>query len=161
MLTVFEEGSFEIPELVRIKEDVPEVTVRTAYKDREEDNTKDDLEVTIKEGQVICKAFPFVILTSNGEREFPAPFLRRCLRLTMKQPGRQDLEKIVAAHFGEKLPDELDSLLTQFIKNRENKTLANDQLLNAVFMVIHGKGKIDDKHKLIGALMTDLGSVEE
>ena len=155
LLDIFEEGSFEIPELVRIKKDVPEVIVRTAYKDKTE-ITKDDLEATILKGQVTCKTFPFVILTSNGEREFPAPFLRRCLRLTMKQPDRKDLEKIVKAHFGEKLPDALDSLLTQFIKNRENNTLATDQLLNAVFMVINGKGKINHQHDLIDALMADL-----
>ena len=161
LLTVFEEGRFEIPELVRIKDDVPEVTVRTAYKDKTEDITKQDLEAEISEGQVTCNTFPCVILPSNGEREFPAPFLRRCLRLTMQQPGKKDLEKIVEAHFGDKLPDDLDSLLTQFIKNRESKTLATDQLLNAVFMVIHGKGKINHKHELVDALMADLGSVEE
>lgn len=161
LLNIFEEGRFEIEELVRLKKEVPIVNVRTAY--------TEDISHEIKEGRVICTTFPLVILTSNGERDFPAPFLRRCLRLTMKEPDKKHLVKIITAHLGEEIADPhnstkltneaLDNLVENFIKDRDTKTLANDQLLNALFMVT--KGRIDTKDKLIELLLQDLGQVEE
>ncbi len=161
LLNIFEEGRFEIEELVRLKKEIPKVNVRTAY--------TTDITHEIIEGRVICTTFPLVILTSNGERDFPPPFLRRCLRLTMKEPGKEHLVKIIAAHLGKeiadpenskKLTDEaLDTLVDNFIKERDTKTLANDQLLNALFMVT--KGRIETKDGLIKQLLQDLGQVEE
>ena len=42
-------------------------------------------------GRVRCRAFPIVVITSNGEREFPPAFLRRCLRLEMAAPEHEQL----------------------------------------------------------------------
>jgi MoxR-like ATPase len=161
LLNIFEEGRFEIEELVRLKKEIPSVNVRTAY--------TADISHDIIEGKVICTTFPLVILTSNGERDFPPPFLRRCLRLTMKEPEKEHLVKIIAAHLGreiadpnnsKKLNDEaLNDLVDNFITQRDTKTLANDQLLNALFMVI--KGRISTKDELIKQLLQDLGQVEE
>ena len=82
LLHVFEEGEYEIPELARLPADedgkFPPVEV-WLHKSRK--TTK------IHRGHVRCRAFPLVLLTSNGEREFPPAFLRRCLRLDLKQPG--------------------------------------------------------------------------
>ncbi len=160
LLTIFEEGRFEIPELVRIKEEVPKATVRTAYT-----RESKDASYTISEGQVICEAFPFVVLTSNGERDFPPPFLRRCLRLNMKEPDKEHLIKIIAAHLGKEMEDpsdpkklndqKLDAIVEDFMKRRDEKTLATDQLLNALFMVT--KGRISDDKELIDLLLQDLG----
>lgn len=169
LLTIFEEGRLEIPELVRIKEEVKTATVRTAYND-EEDITSEDLSAEISEGRVNCQAFPFIILTSNGERDFPAPFLRRCLSLTMKVPRKEDLVRIITAHFDKEIvvkddktlrDDSLDALVNDFIDNRDSgKTLATDQLLNALFIVT--KGRISSEDKLIAKrLLNDLGQVEE
>ncbi|BAY21534.1 ATPase-like protein [Calothrix sp. NIES-2100] len=161
LLNIFEEGRFEIEELVRLKKEVPRVNVRTAY--------TADISHEIIEGRVICTTFPLVILTSNGERDFPPPFLRRCLRLTMKEPDKEQLVKIIAAHLGKEIADSedstkltneaLDTLVDNFIAARDTKTLANDQLLNALFMVT--KGRIDTKDGLIKQLLQDLGQVEE
>lgn len=161
LLNIFEEGRFEIEELVRLKKEIPVVNVRTAY--------TADISHEIIEGRVICTTFPLVILTSNGERDFPPPFLRRCLRLTMKEPDKEQLVKIIAAHLGKEIADTnnstkltnetLDTLVDNFIKERDSKTLANDQLLNALFMVT--KGRIDTKDGLIKQLLQDLGQVEE
>lgn len=169
LLTIFEEGRFEIPELVRIKDKVGTVKVRTAYTDREEaTTTKADLSKEIEDGLVVCNTFPFVVLTSNGERDFPAPFLRRCLSLTMKVPGKEDLVKIISAHFKQEIKIKnsntlsekaLDELVNKFIKDRDEGTLATDQLLNALFMV--KRGNIDTKDDLIGKLQNDLGRVIE
>jgi len=169
LLATFEEGRFEIPELVRIKEEVKTATVRTAYND-EEDITSEDLSAEISEGRVNCQAFPFVILTSNGERDFPAPFLRRCLSLTMKVPRKEDLVRIITAHFDQEIEvkdektisdDSLDALVEDFIDNRDSgKTLATDQLLNALFIVT--KGRLSAEDQLIAKrLLNDLGRVEE
>lgn len=80
LLYVFEEGSFEIPELVRIEDLKPDVEVRTAYKDQTEFTFDDgqtviDGKTTIQKGRITCTQFPLMILTSNGERDFPPPFL--------------------------------------------------------------------------------------
>ncbi|WP_427157196.1 AAA family ATPase [Aliinostoc sp. HNIBRCY26] len=161
LLNIFEEGRFEIEELVRLKKEIPVVEVRTAY--------TADISHEIIEGRVICTTFPLVILTSNGERDFPPPFLRRCLRLTMKEPDKAQLVKIIAAHLGKEIADPnnstkltneaLNTLVDNFIQERNSKTLANDQLLNALFMVT--KGRIDTKDGLIKQLLQDLGQVEE
>src|SRR5512142_669962 len=72
LLDVFEEGEYEIPELARIADTDPEVDVRPA---------DDGGPVRIVGGSVRCREFPLVVLTSNGERDFPPAFLRRCVRL--------------------------------------------------------------------------------
>lgn len=179
LLSIFEEGRFKIPELERLKNDKTTFNkegkstfnVRTAY-------TK-EIKEDIINGEVICTEFPLIFLTSNGERDFPAPFLRRCLRLNMKEPEKTQLVKIIDAHFNSHLekenieietvenkPDELklkdndlDQLVNDFIKARETKTLANDQLLKALFMVT--KGNVGTKDKLIEQIMQDLGQVTE
>src|SRR5436305_588824 len=61
LLHVFEEGFFEIDELMRVASEHPAVEV--SARDREGKPIK----TAIKEGKVQCRAFPFVILTSNDE----------------------------------------------------------------------------------------------
>ncbi|MYW44001.1 MoxR family ATPase, partial [Streptomyces sp. SID161] len=72
LLNVLEEGQYEIPELVRSSRLVPDGVAQVLA-----DGT--DERVPVAHGRVRCRAFPFVILTSNGEREFPPAFLRRCV----------------------------------------------------------------------------------
>ncbi|MBP0020197.1 MAG: AAA family ATPase [Cyanobacteria bacterium SBLK] len=158
LLTIFEEGWFEIPELVRIKDKVDSATIRTAYTD-ERETTRSHLNATIPNGRVVCKAFPFVVMTSNGERDFPAPFLRRCLRLKMKNPKKSELTRIVAAHLGEETALKSETLIDRFIAARDEGTLATDQLLNAIFMVVDGR--VSDKAILISQLLKDLGRMED
>ncbi|MBY8874666.1 MoxR family ATPase [Micromonospora sp. PLK6-60] len=124
LLEIFEEGRFEIPELVRLEE-LAEVAVGTA----------DGATVaTVRDGQVSCLAFPIVIMTSNGERDFPPAFLRRCLRLELSPPSHERLNRIVAAHLGSALAQESEDLITMFLSRREVADLSTDQLLNAVYM---------------------------
>jgi MoxR-like ATPase len=165
LLTIFEEGRFEIPELLRLEKEDPdgtqdaeptEVRVRTAYSDMEDQIAKRDRKATIEGGRVVCNEFPLVILTSNGERDFPPPFLRRCLRLNMYEPDREQLVDIVNKHFerfdknGEKHIDisktQIEYWISAFLDKRDNKKeqLATDQLLNALFMVAREKGPVGD-----------------
>lgn len=161
LLTLFEEGTFKIPELVRLKKDVPTVTVGTAYKDEDNKITGKDTTFTIQDGVVSCQAFPFIVLTSNGEREFPAPFLRRCLRLIMKPPNEEELKRIITAHLDEEitLREDVIKLIKSFIQKRDTETLATDQLLNALFLIKEGRIPTDDE--LISLINKDLGAIEE
>ena len=165
LLHVFEEGEFQIPELVRIAEKLETVEVQTAYKDEEEETSK-DIKVPIKQGRVRCTAFPFVILTSNGERDFPPPFLRRCLRLNMKEPDEQELEKIVAAHLGKdpEIAQQAKDLIAQFLKKRDHRDgdLATDQLLNAIYLMTREYAPTGrEKEKLVEQLLKPLTSTED
>jgi MoxR-like ATPase len=125
LLTVFEEGFFEITELARLPEEMTDVEVLTA----DHQGT-----VTVHRGQVQCTEFPVVVITSNGERDFPPAFLRRCIRLDLPMPDEERLRAIVAAHLGPEIVTEVDDLLQAFLRRRAPGELATDQLLNAVFL---------------------------
>jgi MoxR-like ATPase len=124
LLNIFEEGEYEIPELARIADKIPEIVVQTY----------DNQTTTIVKGKVQCQAFPFVVLTSNGEREFPPAFLRRCLRLDLREPTREELEAIVKAHLGD-IIGQADKIIEKFVNRRDKGDLATDQLLNAIYML--------------------------
>ena len=167
LLAILEEGLFEIPELVRIKKEVNKVTVRTAYSDETEAETGSQMEAEIENGRLTCTAFPLVVMTSNGERDFPAPFLRRCLPLRMKSPTQEELTKIVIAHFNQNTAEQekIQTLIKNFIDLQDEKTLATDQLLNAIFMVTKGRipateGKSFFDDELVKQLLQDLGRAE-
>jgi MoxR-like ATPase len=131
LLNVFEEGQFDITELMRLPEDQPTAQVMTADPGNR---------ATIHRGLVRCNAFPFVVITSNGEREFPPPFLRRCLRLNIQPPDAEKLAKIVESHLGGTALTEGTQLIKQFVESRDYGDLATDQLLNAIYLVTSGSG---------------------
>ncbi|MEU6553427.1 MoxR family ATPase [Streptomyces sp. NPDC046915] len=125
LLTVFEEGSFEIPELSRLPETQRQVDVFTADRDRR---------VTVSRGFVRCTEFPVVVITSNGERDFPPAFRRRCLPLYLADPREGQLREIIAGHLGPEALADAEGLIQTFLEQRDLKELATDQLLNAVFL---------------------------
>ncbi len=132
LLHVFEEGKFQIPELVRLKDKVNgKIKVQTAFTEASEPS-----HVEIENGLVPCTNFPFVVMTSNDERDFPPAFLRRCLRLDMADPDRKRLEQIVNVHLQD-AGTHVNKLVKQFYDKRqlEKGILATDQLLNAVYLV--------------------------
>ena len=152
LLNLFEEGEFEIPELARLAKQAKEVTVRSY----------DGMDVPIQEGRVQCHAFPFIILTSNGERDFPPAFLRRCLRLNMKDPNKEALTDIVRSHLGDEVIGQAEPLIAEFLKKRENGDLAPDQLLNAVYLLTRDSSNtIGDREKLTDVLLKYLSSAED
>ncbi len=164
LLCIFEEGGFEIPELTRIRDELDEVEIQTFYTEKG-GKTDCDRTASLKKGRIQCTEFPFIVLTSNGERDFPAPFLRRCVRLTMKEPGLAELEKIVEAHLGEVSAD-AKKLIQQFFDKRnaakDRGNLATDQLLNAIYLIT--KGQIpagQTREDLIERLLKPLSSSED
>ena len=163
LLHLFEDGEFEIPEIVRMAADLQgPVSVRTAYTEAEE-----TAYVETQNGRFRCGAFPFVVMTSNGERDFPPAFLRRCLRLNMGEPQPQRLQKIVEAHFKQDLQDPqrlqaATELIQQFCDRSRSGDLAIDQLLNAIYFVTRERvPDVDTKQKLVDTLMKYLSSTED
>lgn len=125
LLTVFEEGTFEIPELSRLPETQSEVEVFTADRGGR---------ATVKRGYITCTQFPVVVITSNGERDFPPAFRRRCLPLHLADPDEQRLREIITKHLGADALAAAEDLVETFMKQRAVGELATDQLLNAVFL---------------------------
>ncbi|MGE7387213.1 AAA family ATPase [Streptomyces sp. NPDC004126] len=149
LLNVIESGSFEIPELTRHAAEETDVRLWGS-----------DATATIPKGQVTCTEFPFIVMTSNGERTFPPPFLRRCIRFRMPEPDHRGLAGIVAAHLGEAAALQAAGVLAAFearIARRES--LATDQLLNAVHLVT-GDLEPDDpvRARLVELLLHDLNA---
>ena len=142
LLNIFEEGEFEIPELARIAEQKTTITV----------TTYDNQKAKINQGRIACQEFPFVIMTSNGERDFPPAFLRRCLQLEMPQPDQQQIKEIVQSHLHLE-PDilaELENLIENFVQRRERgENLATDQLLNVFFMLTGNKNPSPTDEKIL------------
>ncbi|WP_405978631.1 AAA family ATPase [Streptomyces sp. NBC_00158] len=124
LLNVLEEGEFTLPELERVADSEPEVQVLT----------DDGAKVTVRDGRVRCRAFPFIILTSNGERDFPAALLRRCIQLKLGQPGEKRLATMVRAHLGEEAAQLGADLIREFLTRSRSELVAADQLLNAIYL---------------------------
>jgi MoxR-like ATPase len=136
LLGIFEEGEFAIPELARIRRDTRQVAVQTADPDRI---------ATIVDGRVACRTFPVVVITSNGEREFPPAFLRRCLQLELPDPNADQLAAMVANHVLDAQGQHRDRLIQEFVAKRtEQGTLPVDRLLEAVYLATSGVHKEGD-----------------
>ncbi|WP_406187983.1 AAA family ATPase [Streptomyces anulatus] len=146
LLHVLENGSYEIPELVRSNEESA-----TVFTDDPRGSAR------VEGGRIECAQFPVVIITSNGEREFPAAFRRRCLPLEMLPPGREQLIGIVVSHLRQR-PEGVEALVDEFENRlRGGGTQSIDQLLNAVQLTTAGGFQADaDGRKLVEMLLRDL-----
>lgn len=144
LLNAFEEGECEISELVRVADTAPEVDVSTA------DGTARE---TIRNGLIRCRQFPLVIMTSNGERQFPPAFLRRCLTLHIDPPGLDQLTTIVQTQFGPEVSAEADHLIQVFHEKARAGDLANDQLLNAIHLTCRNDLDPEEKADLLELLL--------
>ncbi|WP_306141474.1 MoxR family ATPase [Roseibium sp. MMSF_3412] len=141
LLNLIEEGEYVIRELQRIA---------GSHKVRDFENN--DVDVT--NGKLCAQFFPFVVMTSNGEREFPSAFQRRCIRLSIAEPTTEDLIRIVESHLdfssanrgayatpderaaSKSVQTEISALVDQFVEDRRSQEMSTDQLLNAVFLTV-------------------------
>ncbi|ALB40812.1 MAG: AAA family ATPase [Dolichospermum sp. DEX189] len=138
LLHLFEEGKFSITELVRWADTSHTETSKIEANRTVTVRTEDvNIKVTINAGRVHCSEFPIIIMTSNGERDFPPAFVRRCLRVRMPDPDPEYLKNIIASHFDgdsyEETKKATNDLITAF-RNKEATERATDQLLNAIYM---------------------------
>jgi MoxR-like ATPase len=154
LLSLLEEGAYPIPPLQRDVDRAKRDAERNkkaappAKKDPVRTADRDGF-ATVQDGVVQCTEFPIVVMTSNREREFPAAFNRRCIRVVMPHPKEVDtLKAVVLAHFDPEansalatadhpflkhplVPEEIE----RFLKLDENGGLATDQLLNALHLL--------------------------
>ncbi|MGW3138994.1 AAA family ATPase [Streptomyces sp. NPDC001139] len=146
LLHVLENGAFDIPELVRTGEDLVEV-----HTDDPQGRT------VVRRGRIECAEFPIVVMTSNGEREFPAAFRRRCLPLEMQPPSPELLLAIVEGHLRHR-PEGLGDLVEDFALRLSNGgTHSVDQLLNAAQLITQRGFPSGSRGKaLIETLLRDL-----
>ncbi|MFS8200048.1 AAA family ATPase [Streptomyces sp. CWNU-52B] len=146
LLDVLERGEFGIPELVRHR--LRQVQIREW---REKKRTR-----LVRDGHVQCTRFPFIVMTSNGERDFPAPFLRRCIRYTMPVPTVRTLRDAVAAHLRVEVPETgpVAGLIKDFAERvARGDELAVDQLLNAVRLISDEQAPVGEQRDRILALL--------
>ena len=131
LLNIFEEGEFGIPELARLGPGDQEVMTADGART-----------ATVTGGTVRCAQFPLTVLTSNAEREFPAAFLRRCIRLEIQPSDADRLAAMVTAHLGGDpgTAAARADLIAEFLRRQrdDGAELANDQLLNALLMATRG-----------------------
>ena len=127
--------------------------------------------VEIEKGQVHCADFPLVIITSNGERELPAPFLRRCLRIEIPAPDVKKLTEIVHSHFSnlDGFSETQKSMVQELIgtvvdlRNKDGKYIATDQLLNAIYLIYPEAGThapLMNKAQLERFILKEIGTYE-
>jgi MoxR-like ATPase len=151
LLNVIDEGRFHIPELSRLKGDATRFV-------RAFGST---LQAAVTAGMVESYEFPLVVMTSNDERDFPAPFLRRCLQLKMPDPCKdvERLNRIVQAHLGEEKLAASTALISGFVaRAKAGEVLATDQLLNAIQLVMGGHAMGEpERTTMIGRLTQALG----
>jgi MoxR-like ATPase len=164
LLHLFEEGAFTIPQLRRearqrtkqtnqdttksIKGEHGQLKEEPAQLDTDDENSP----ARIKGGRVQCHAFPIVVMTSNDERDFPAAFYRRCIRVQMPAPTQKSvLEDLITAQFGldwangtwqdsPMLSDLIKNFLASEASSSQGLHLAVDQFLNAAHLLLGIEG---------------------
>jgi MoxR-like ATPase len=126
LLNVMENGEFTVPVLARANSDRP-FTVTGA----------DGAGYTVDpDGVVRRRHFPVIVFTSNGERAFSPPFLRRCVRFTMPQADRDRLTRIIAAHLSTAAAASEEKAIADFAERlRKSDRLAINQILEFVSLV--------------------------
>ncbi|MEV7560936.1 AAA family ATPase [Streptomyces sp. NPDC048331] len=149
LLDVLERGEFRITELMREEQHTAEV--RT---------WESDIRHEVREGHVQCTEFPFIVMTSNGEQELPAPFLRRCVRYTMPRPTAELIRDVVHGHLQLEVGATGPSaeLVDDFVRRvASGESVAVDQLLSTLHL-LNGAARSQgaERERLVALLMKDL-----
>ena len=132
LLHVLELGEFDIPPLVRATRQGPKTSeVPVTHRVRGADRSAYD----VTSGVVRRTHLPVIVLTSNGERTFPPPFLRRCVRFEMPTPSKTFIEEVIEAHLGSAAKKQ-QAIIREFAARLvKGENLALDQLLSVVYLV--------------------------
>ncbi|MFC5001945.1 AAA family ATPase [Dactylosporangium cerinum] len=137
LLNVLEEGEFDIPPLVRAARATREGADGPVL---QQVRGADRRMYTVDDGVVRRTHWPVIIMTSNGERTFPAPFLRRCVRFEMATPTVPFLESVVDGYL-DKVKGKDRKKIAEFAQRLvSGERLAVDQLLNYLFLVTADHG---------------------
>ncbi|MFE1437174.1 ATPase [Streptomyces sp. NPDC058739] len=148
LLDVMENGHFTVPVLARAA-DGP---FRVRGSDQDTYTIPEDGTVRLP-----LEHFPVIVLTSNRERTFPAPFLRRCVRFEMPPVTESALSRIVTAHLDDGDPATSESeTIAEFARRVEGgDQLAVNQLLEFVYLVSAADPSARDELKK--TILRDLG----
>lgn len=157
LLDVLEDGDFVLPELQRIAATRPKVTVgldpgrkppRPAGAP-EDDAARDSIEIERGRVGVSADAYPFILITSNGERDFSPAFHRRCVHLDLPAPTGQKATDILASQLGK-----LDAGATAAIQALATELLTEagpggsrhsiDQVMNLGWLLVKGADPADE-----------------
>jgi MoxR-like ATPase len=99
-------------------------------------------------------------MTSNGERDFPPAFYRRCLRVKMPNPTPESLLPIVRSHFNNAdqsgwsaTEANLTDLISQFLDKGNKADRATDQLLNAIYLMTREESPNEAEMERLQALL--------
>ena len=134
LLDVMERGEFPIPPLVRAADGPLEARgaddpfhVRGADGAGPYDVGRD--------GRVRLQHFPVIVFTSNGERSFSAPFLRRCVRFEMPPLDEDRLVNIVTMQLDAAKAATERAEIVAFAERAKKNPLAINQILEFVALV--------------------------
>ncbi|NDU76499.1 AAA domain-containing protein [Actinomadura sp. DSM 109109] len=144
LLNVLESGRFEIPPLMRSKGGPYRVT------------GADGEPYDVGDGRVTRRHYPVIVLTSNNERTFAPPFLRRCIRFQIERPDVDLLTRIVREH----LPG-IDGACREEIEGfarrlQAGEDLAVNQLLEMVYLVTGHDLGAEERARLEEILLKNL-----
>ncbi len=122
----------------------------------------DEMRFTITEtsAEVVAKERPFVIITSNNEKELPDAFLRRCIFHFIEFPEPQMMKKIIDVHHPNLDTTLLDQVLIKFYWLREQNELrkkpSTSELIDWIAALLRGGIALDQLEEHIpfmGALL--------
>lgn len=103
----------------------------------------DRMEFVIQETGEMVKAEtrPFVIITSNNEKELPDAFLRRCIFHYIEFPNYNLMQEIVKVHFPQIEKEMMSKTLDLFYELREREDLkklpTTSELIDWINILIH------------------------
>lgn len=78
------------------------------------------------------RSYPFVVITSNQQRELPATFLRRCIVLEILPPSPSHLVEIATTEFGARKDDFYERIAKRLEELRGQEDLSIAEFLDAV-----------------------------
>jgi MoxR-like ATPase len=126
LLHILEEAEFKINEL--INDESSEI-----YPYDFDKNDPKMRKVQVSGGRVRTYHHPVVIITSNGDREFPPAFLRRCIKLKLNLPTKAQLEALLKSQFAHTEHPDKEEVIRTILDNFTEDELSNDQYLQQTF----------------------------
>jgi len=166
LLHFLEDASFQIQELSvqNQSEDANGQTVKKIpYKvlGVKFDGKTDDGICVDEYNRIPCVRFPIIVMTSNQERPLPPAFLRRCITVEFKKPGKEKIENIIKLRFQEEerySKEKIDNTVLSYIYDKiQVGNLSADFALQAIALFLSAeRPKNQDLYGLINELSTAL-----
>jgi MoxR-like ATPase len=110
--------------------------------------------------EIVARERPFLVITSNAEKELPDAFLRRCVFHYIEFPDRELMARIVRVHHPDLAHALLDQALAAFYQLRDvqglRKRPSTSELIDWI-AVLRRAGvesvELDDSLPFLGALL--------